>query len=353
MTRAERREAREADEAGVASGPGSVAPSAASPAGSAGAAGAATVAERGDDESERIASAADFRDDVPADPAHEEAEVYATQDAGSEQDMDDDSRTDTAPHTSHHDAVNAGDQDGTGPSTESAGDLSQDVESPRGEWGGPHQGEPAAMTIVGEPEAYAATEPLMASDQTPPVTREPVATDDTDDTDDSTADPAVEPAEASTRESTQESTEERHDPSPTRDWAADEGELLEENHDRGERLESERADLAEEGDGAKDDAASDDAASDDATDATDATDVTAPAGRRVSAFDELRDGGFGVGSAAPLADGAQPLDHPVAAYRDTMTYRAPGDPGYESAEPHVWFYDEGAAERSGFTRAES
>ena len=75
-------------------------------------------------------------------------------------------------------------------------------------------------------------------------------------------------------------------------------------------------------------------------------------GRRISGFEELRDGGFGIGSAAPLDDGAQPLDHPVAAYRDTMTYRVPGDAGYDSAEPHVWFYDEGAAERSGFRRSE-
>ena len=75
-----------------------------------------------------------------------------------------------------------------------------------------------------------------------------------------------------------------------------------------------------------------------------------PGGSR--GFDELRDGGFGVGSAAPLDDGAQPLDHPVQAYRDTMTYRMPGDPGYDSAEPHVWFYDEDAAQRSGFRRSE-
>ena len=35
-----------------------------------------------------------------------------------------------------------------------------------------------------------------------------------------------------------------------------------------------------------------------------------------------------------------------------MTYRAPGDPGYDAAEPDVWFYDEGAAQRSGFRRAD-
>ena len=63
--------------------------------------------------------------------------------------------------------------------------------------------------------------------------------------------------------------------------------------------------------------ASDDAtdapASDDATDApaSDESGSTATEGRRISGFEELRDGGFGVGSAAPLDDGAQPLDHPV------------------------------------------
>ncbi len=163
----------------------------------------------------------------------------------------------------------------------------------------------------------------------------------------------------------EEPTEERYDPTPTRDWAADEGELLEETHDRGERLEAERAELALEGDdatGAEDatgapasDVATEDPATEEpATDeqASEGTSTEEHAGRRISDFHELRDGGFGVGSAAPLDDGAQPLDHPVQAYRDTMTYRVPGDAGYDSAEPHVWFYDEGAAERSGFHRAE-
>ncbi len=77
-----------------------------------------------------------------------------------------------------------------------------------------------------------------------------------------------------------------------------------------------------------------------------------PTGRRISGFLELRDGGFGVGSAAPIEDGAQPLDHPVQAYRDTMTFREPGVPGYDSADPDVWFYDAAAAERSGFRPAD-
>ena len=75
-------------------------------------------------------------------------------------------------------------------------------------------------------------------------------------------------------------------------------------------------------------------------------------GRRVSEFHELRDGGYGVGSAAPLDDRAQPLDHPVQGFRETMTFRAPGDAGYDSAEPDVWFYDEAAAQRNGFRRGD-
>jgi hypothetical protein len=241
------------------------------------------------------------------------------------------------------------------------------------------------MTIV-EPERYATTEPVMASEQTAPVQPDAVDTDgeatgdevtERHDADGGTtgdevthrhdADGEHAPAEAgaavaetddtdrSAADVAEERSEERYDPTPTRDWAADEGELLDETHDRGDRLEAERADLAHDSDEASGATATDDAtASGDATDTTasDDTGSTAAEGRRVSGFDELRDGGFGVGSAAPLDDGGQPLDHPVAAYRDTMTYRLPGDTGYESAEPHVWFYDEGAAERNGFRRSE-
>ena len=293
MTRAERREAREAglalpeDEAGASgtedeaeTGSGWGAPSAASSTAAAGAAGGAAAgasawAARGDDESdpesERIASAADFRDDVSGDPAEEREqavddapaptqehdEVYAADDAGTEPDMSDDSRTETAEHASHDDGLEAGggaaaasagaggayaatralheetaneqadradaadgtadhadaadgtaeradaadgtaeradgdadaadrtdsastDTDATHDSDtshEPADDLSHDVESPRGEWGGPRKDEPAEMTVISEPEAYATTEPVMASDQTPPVTPD---RDDTD-----------------------------------------------------------------------------------------------------------------------------------------------------------------------------
>ncbi|MFW5470817.1 hypothetical protein ACOCJ4_12310 [Knoellia sp. CPCC 206435] len=75
-------------------------------------------------------------------------------------------------------------------------------------------------------------------------------------------------------------------------------------------------------------------------------------GRRTSEVDEIRDGGYGVGSAAPFGDRAQPRDHPVQAYRDSMTYVTPGSAGYDSAEPDVWFYDEDAARKAGFNRSD-
>ena len=70
-------------------------------------------------------------------------------------------------------------------------------------------------------------------------------------------------------------------------------------------------------------------------------------GRRTSSLEEVRDGGYGVGSAATIDD-AVPLGHPVKAWEDTKTYVAPGHDHYDAAEPHVWFTDGGAAERAGF-----
>lgn len=72
-----------------------------------------------------------------------------------------------------------------------------------------------------------------------------------------------------------------------------------------------------------------------------------PMSRRISSLEEVVDGGYGVGSAAALPDGAQPLGHPIMGFRDSMTFarqgqRAPG------ASADVWFYDEDAARRSGF-----
>lgn len=75
-------------------------------------------------------------------------------------------------------------------------------------------------------------------------------------------------------------------------------------------------------------------------------------GRRTSSLDEIRDGGYSVGSAALIDDGAMPLGHPVKAWEDTKTYVTPDDPGYDDGEPGLWFTDPGAARRAGFTPAD-
>lgn len=73
---------------------------------------------------------------------------------------------------------------------------------------------------------------------------------------------------------------------------------------------------------------------------------------RVSDLHEVVDGGFGIGSAAPIADGAQPLGHPIKANIDTKTYQDLHSPWYAHTQPDVWFLDVGFAERAGFHRAE-
>ncbi|MGO4596783.1 sunset domain-containing protein [Terrabacter sp. 2RAF25] len=80
------------------------------------------------------------------------------------------------------------------------------------------------------------------------------------------------------------------------------------------------------------------------------TDSKASTGRRISEFDEVVDGGFGLGSAAPIGDGAQPLGHAVKGTREGTTFLGPDDEGYDDAEPDVWFYSEEAARRAGFTK---
>lgn len=75
-------------------------------------------------------------------------------------------------------------------------------------------------------------------------------------------------------------------------------------------------------------------------------------GRRTSSLDEIRDGGYGVGSAATIDDGAVPLGHPVKAWEDTKTFVSPEHEKYGEAEPHVWFADAHAAQRAGFRAVE-
>lgn len=298
---------------------------------------------------------ADFRDDVDED-------VYDRSDRGTEGDMSQTQQSDSDAKTAARD--------------------------PEGEHGTTDAGAPEdGMAIIADPDEFAATEPVMASEQSDPVERTDLPPREDEDAD---ADGSVEEeteaqtetqAEALTEdqgsgqdagqvnpddsvtghEESEQPGEERPDRAPAKEWGSDEGELLEENQERGDRLAKDRADLEaheqevsagseggapEGGDSATSATPADEAGSHDGDPAEE------PDGRRISSFTELRDGGFGVGSAAPFEDRAQPLDHPVQAYRDTMTFRAPGDSGYDSTEPDVWFYDEGAAERSGFTRSE-
>jgi hypothetical protein len=70
-----------------------------------------------------------------------------------------------------------------------------------------------------------------------------------------------------------------------------------------------------------------------------------------SSSDEVRDGGHGWGSAAPLDSGAQPAGHPVKAWHDSMTFVLPDEEGYEGSAPHEWFVDAETAERAGFRHA--
>ncbi len=89
--------------------------------------------------------------------------------------------------------------------------------------------------------------------------------------------------------------------------------------------------------------------------ATSSSDTSGPAdgtGRRVSDLGEVRDGGYSVGSAATIDDGAMPFGHPVKGWEDTKSYVTPDHPRYDDAEPHVWFTDPDAAERAGFHRAD-
>lgn len=65
---------------------------------------------------------------------------------------------------------------------------------------------------------------------------------------------------------------------------------------------------------------------------------------------QIRDGGHGWGSAAPLEGGGTPPGHPVKAWHDTMTYVLPDEEGY-GADPHECFVDGETAQRAGFRHA--
>lgn len=70
-----------------------------------------------------------------------------------------------------------------------------------------------------------------------------------------------------------------------------------------------------------------------------------------SSLDEVRDGGYGIGSAAPLGDRTRPLGHPVRAWEDTKSFRS-GEAVHVERTPDVWFLDEQAAYNAGFHHAD-
>ena len=67
---------------------------------------------------------------------------------------------------------------------------------------------------------------------------------------------------------------------------------------------------------------------------------------------EVVDGGWSVGSAAPIEDGCMPLGHPVKGVYALGIYQVPGSDWYDATTADVWFTDENAAQRAGFRRGE-
>ncbi len=393
MTRAERRRAREeaeateGEEASWASGPAAPVAGAAAAA----AVGATLWASREDDgatdaereQSARIASASDYRDDVgeagpggATDGAHGATDAHGANgtDAGAAADEEEVSG---APPVGTDSGMSQSTRDDAPPTADggtlddAAGDVAAEPESPTGEWGGPRVGglagasgdgtatteEDTTMTETSHPgegpdtgEARAedtgdaGSETVIVADTDAYASSQPVLADGShaEARDEAGAVHADEPGAG-------DGVAGAADESEDRDWGHDEGDLLEENRERGEQLAADREALDRETEGEQQVAAEEPAQEEPAEEHAS---EEAPRGRSVSDFDEIRDGGFGVGSAAPLEDGRQPMGHPVAAYRDTMSFRTPGDPGYDETEPDVWFYDEAAAERSGFHRAD-
>ena len=64
------------------------------------------------------------------------------------------------------------------------------------------------------------------------------------------------------------------------------------------------------------------------------------------------DGGWSVGSAAPIADGCMPLGHPIKGVFVLGIYQVPGSDWYADTVADVWFSVEGAAQNAGFRRGE-
>lgn len=216
--------------------------------------------------------------------------------------------------------------------------------------------EAATASGAGDAEAEAASGPEGAA--APPTSR---ASGDDDADDDADDDPRVESDEE--RRAREEAFAAEHDPDDhdvaageefrqAGDWTAETGKLTEDDVTSGEDSSDDPGTEAH-GNAQHEDTRHDDTQHDDTQheDTQHGEQERGVDGRRVSSVEEIRDGGYGVGSAAPLDDGAVPLDHTVKAWEDTRTYLVPGEEGYDGADPHVWFLDDRSAERAGFDHA--
>ena len=367
------------------------------------AAGSAYAGTRGndsDDASQRLASGVDYSDQESA--TREWAPVDSGRDADSASDQDRGDRRTEETTMSDEELFGAKAAQGDEPVEDQRGEpVESDLrgadrpeEDARRD--GSDGGDAAEMTIINDVEDYASTEPLPADEQSPGVARqseEPAyegSRDDLGEEDVTARDDSATDEEPTHEETWEDSTDVdrpavagdesagRHAASSV-DGDTTEGDSADAGSTDRDATDANSAD-ADSADGdathwpdgtdrintLDDDAATDGSGADNADMDGTATDGSDRGGdesggdesgdggwsRRTSAVEEIRDGGFGVGSAAPFEDRAQPLDHPVQAYRDTMTYRVPGANGYDSAEPDVWFYDEDAARRAGFNPSE-
>jgi len=232
--------------------------------------------------------------------------------------------------------------------------------------------DPASSTAATAPDEAEAVEATTTAEAVEPATTAASETTDAAESDTASDEESAQDSgehsddSDSTQDSDEDSDEERqksaeefaaeHDPAnhdvaageefrQPGDWTADEAGGPQVFDDEG-TLVAEGGEATGEGSGD----GSDTQASD--TDSDDGAAESSAGGRRVSDLDEVRDGGYSVGSAATLHDGAMPMGHPVKAWEDTKTFVTEDHDHYDEAEPDLWFTDADAAQRAGFRPAD-
>jgi hypothetical protein len=76
----------------------------------------------------------------------------------------------------------------------------------------------------------------------------------------------------------------------------------------------------------------------------------AGAGAAAAKFTDVPPGPYGVGSAKPGVGGSGPEGWTIKGNEDSMLYHTPDSPSYKQTIAEVWFLEESAAEKAGFTR---